>query len=135
MKEREKKDRWKKSGQRENAGPPWRWSSCQGVLWMLRTHANVSTRAPPHPSTAAMKSGLGALSTPHMLGRPHQGTGSHMAPPDRRSQVCRLRGTVDPKVSCFENKLWLHCTNHLWVNWQNKTKQAADKVETSLHVT
>lgn len=66
---------------------------------MLRTHANVSIRAPPHPSSAAVKSGLGAPSTLHMLGRPHQGTGSQTAPPDRRSQVCRLRGTVDPKVS------------------------------------
>ena len=40
MKERQKKDRWKKSGQQEKAGPPWRWSSCQGVLWMLGTRAN-----------------------------------------------------------------------------------------------
>lgn len=66
---------------------------------MLGTHANVSARALPHPSSAAVESGLGAPSTPHMLGRPHQGTGSHTAPPDRRPQVCGLRGAADPKVS------------------------------------
>lgn len=82
----------------------------RGIMDAQDTCKRVN-KAPPHPSTAAMKSGLGAPSTPHMFGRPHQGTGSHMAPPDRRSQVCRLRGTADPKVSRFENKLWLHCTN------------------------
>lgn len=64
-----------------------------------RDTCKSSARALPHPSSAAMDSGLGAPSTPHMLGRPHWGTGSHMAPPDRRPQVCGLRGAADPKVS------------------------------------
>lgn len=140
MKEREKKDRWKKSeAAREESRASRRWSSCQGANGardMLSCPAGPSS-----PSSAAVESGLGAPSTPHMLSRPHQGTGSHCRKPsDRRPQVCGLRGAADPRSheflafavssgvwlgllqqlttirngkqnQCFKNKLWLHCTN------------------------